>query len=965
MDFNADVQSLQRGVAERDELLCKLVDQDHVPGLNHVLQSMNKLMEDNLICSTQLIIKVISAVISGSQEEICTRRRLLARALGCVQLQVRRIPADDGELLLQELLARTLNDGDPYAGQILEHLFNDFVRVLGSDCFMRLLDATQSLLLSDEPQDRKSSIVLIRKIQVMCEIGGEHSEALLHLLQCSGQQWTAFAAIIADFEEQDSHLVASTLEEQLPQLQLMASDLGERWLSWLRILFVKLLLGDRVQVLRKTLKYFLANGSVELLCRLTLLPEFLVATNRSLLFDFEDDNCLKVEQLKQFVAIGNLELLLEAMVAVPWENVPLMFWIRSFNSEQVKSVPKELFIKVCLIVRNIDNYEIRREDQDYIIKLFEDTIDGFSLRDYMISMESLFKKGDLFQDFYRLINKIKVCTDFEENIDCFNKRFFDIMFNGTDYTAEFEETLILKMETLPKHKHGFFRFVLFTGNRKVLFMDFYRKFYNVDTSLLQKGASLEKMQEHLLDRLDCQTDEEISFLKARCVDHFTLNLESWQQLEDLNLDALQLLEEGTHLTLNALICLMGAHEKRIRDENVLPVLIARLHNYLYSEKDVSVTKHETKYIPVFKTAASWRTHKRTGTVRHYYFDLISIFSDDFKHSPSIEAACAYNLLCIGDSNALLRYDAINNLRMFGNTEMKSKIFKELLRINEKLSIEHPHYTENSEVHRQKIRIASALIEIRDHCDDPTSLKTLLLPSDDLGIKLMHEFLVGYCVKNIDWVLEALPSLQPRQQESYLSIAYIFIFKNLKKLNKENKLSDMFSQLLPYTMGGCHSTRILAQLFLHKLAVECGKLRILIPLAKVLINSVETSLGNKLQKLKNEPRLWLADILDYLFPPSRIMLYITNVPFDEIGVSFRPDNKYKKARHALKARKSKLSSEVTPPQNPSEGLTLTLIPSEVNNPKKSAGQELILVASLLDKEFEFASLRRTCEQFLAI
>nr|XP_041631214.1 uncharacterized protein LOC121502219 [Drosophila kikkawai] len=584
MDFNAEVQILQRGVTVRDELLCELVEilRDHEPGLKRVIQSIYTLVQDNLLCNTQLVHKVISAVISGSQDETSTRRRLLARALVCVQLQVRRIPADEGALMLHELLARASDDVHPYAGQILGHLFNDFVRVLGADCFLRLLDATRTILLSKEPQDRKSSYFLISKIQRMCEIDGEHSEALLNGLQCSAQQWIAFAVIVADLEEQDPNLVGITLETQLPQLQLMSSDLGERWLAWLRTICIRLLQEDRVQVLRKTLEYFLTHLSVEYLCRLGLLPEFLMATNRSQLFDPEGDNWLNGEQVKQFVAKGNVELLLEALVVVSWENVPLLVWIRSLESEQVESVPKELFIKLCLNVKAIDNYDLREGARDHVILIFKDTIDGFSLRDYIVYMESLFNKGDLFPESQRLKDKIGNCTDFEEHIDFFSRRFFDIFlcYDRCSFglQPDLSHTLFSKMETLPKQKHGFLRFVFITKNEE-LFTRFYRKFYNVDTSLLQKGKSLGEMQVHLLDRLDCQTDEETSFLKARCVDLFTLNMDSWAQLEELNLDPLELLEQGTYDTILALARLLESHQERITDDAVLPALISRLKSY--------------------------------------------------------------------------------------------------------------------------------------------------------------------------------------------------------------------------------------------------------------------------------------------------------------------------------------------------------------------------------------------------
>nr|XP_041630421.1 uncharacterized protein LOC108077587 [Drosophila kikkawai] len=570
-----------------DKLLCELAEilRDHEPGLKRVVQGMFDLVQDNVNCSTQLMHKVISAVISGSQEHTSTRRHLLARALVCVQLQISRIPADDGALLLQELLTGTLDDVYPYTGQILEHLFENFVSVLGANCFLRLLDATRELLLSQEPQNCKSSNFLISKIQKMCKIGGEQSEALLNCLQCSAQQWTAFAVIIADLKNQDSNVVVSTLEMQLPQLKLMSPDLGDRWLAWLRTLCLRLLQEDRIQVLCKILQYFLAHLSVEQLVRFNLLSEFLVATNRSQLFNLEAYNWLKKEQLELFVTDGHVETFLEALMTVSWVNVPLFLWLRSFKSKRVQRVPKELLIKLCFVVRAIGNFDFRVTAQDYVLLMFKDTIDALSLRDYIVCMESLFNKADPYLDYDRLEKKIYKCKDLDNHIDLFNRRSFDIFSHDVwrlnNIVGNLLNTsLILECETLCEHIHGFWRLALFSNNQELI-MQFLRQYYKVNTSLLQKGASLGKMQAHLLERLDCQTSEETSFLKARCVDLFTSNLDSWRQMDELEIDPLELLKQGTEKTMSTLTRLLGVHGNRIKNETVLSALIARVRYFCH------------------------------------------------------------------------------------------------------------------------------------------------------------------------------------------------------------------------------------------------------------------------------------------------------------------------------------------------------------------------------------------------
>lgn len=183
----------------------------------------------------------------------------------------------------------------------------------------------------------------------------------------------------------------------------------------------------------------------------------------------------------------------------------------------------------------------------------------------------------MWSDHKRLIEKINKCTDFETHTDCFTRTFYEIFSYDIDWDghqAKVLNILISKWRTLPKHQHGFWRLVLFDSKGDV-FINFYSDIYNVDPTMLQKGASLERMQVHLLDKLDCRSSEERSFLKSRCVDLFTKNLESWSQMEELNVSPLELLKQGTEDTSKYLGHLLGAHRKPLQDTNVLREIIAR------------------------------------------------------------------------------------------------------------------------------------------------------------------------------------------------------------------------------------------------------------------------------------------------------------------------------------------------------------------------------------------------------
>nr|XP_041630487.1 probable methyltransferase TARBP1 [Drosophila kikkawai] len=154
------------------------------------------------------------------------------------------------------------------------------------------------------------------------------------------------------------------------------------------------------------------------------------------------------------------------------------------------------------------------------------------------------------------------------------------------------------------------------------------------------------------------------------------------------------------------------------------------------------------------------------------------------------------------------------------------------------------------------------------------------------------------------------------------------------------------------MESTRSTRILAELILSNLAVECEKESICIPLMVLIV----AALGKKFHEL---PRLLLTELIRKYDSSSHI-LYITNVAFDEIDVHFATYIEYRKIRDAFSERKLALSAEVAPSQNRSEGLILP--PTEANNSGKAAGQKLILVASFHGREIDFPALRSTCEKF---
>lgn len=125
-------------------------------------------------------------------------------------------------------------------------------------------------------------------------------------------------------------------------------------------------------------------------------------------------------------------------------------------------------------------------------------------------------------------------------------------------------------------------------------------------------------------------------------------------------------------------------------------------------------------------------------------------------------------------------------------------------------------------------------------------------------------------------------------------------------------------------------------------------------------SIERILGPKLQGYKNETRLLLPEIISECDYPADVILYLTNTPFDE----YRKIQKVRLPEFILKARKDPLTSksEALPIEIPTLNVQRKMNPlidtyNCIDPPKV---QDLIVVASLIDKLPNLGGLARTCE-----
>ncbi|KAH8288925.1 hypothetical protein KR054_012081 [Drosophila jambulina] len=982
-------QNLLGELAELDDMLYDLVDmhKDNEAALKRVLQCIHSLLQTNskwnVRFGPKLFHKLVSVVIADSREDTASRRQLVANVLVCVQLHARKFPRIEGKFVLQQLWALSLsNDHQPHAAQILVHLFDEFMHNLGPECAQELVGVTQNLLQSQVREDRRAAYFLMRKLQGIQEV--------VAALQCSEPQWSAYVGIMENLEEQQSHLVLPTLSTLLPRLGLMSTNLSEDWLAWLRILCVRLLGDNNILVLRWTLKFFFSQSSLSQLARFNLLPDFLAATNRTQLFNPEVPDSLTMEQMSDFMKGYEVESLLQALVGVPWHCVPLVYWLNGWQLEEFPVVSKELLLQLSARVRALQNPSLRNVAIKNVMFSFSKTIASLTVSEYLNFIESLYNTIDDYANHYQLQDKIEKCSSFGDHVENFTRRCCELV-SQKDYKYDLFVAFLLKLRTVPKAKHGWWRFLPFFLHRELdnpeQYLDFYRSVYGVDTSLLQSGVSLEALQQHLLDRLECRTREEKSFVREHCVDLFaSINLSTWSDLQELDIKPLELLDQGTGKTLGILANRLAEHTQPLQDENVLPAMIARLDKFTLAESQAIL-----KYAVANLNREDYE--KCVVEVLNRSTRLLAFMdSSDYIKAPAsfvlegllagetttgdarIEIACSD----IKDTNAMAREQFKVYALNYKDLDVAS-ICDSLLSMNNELSRKKTRYFANSKEHRRKMRIAKALLDLSDRWTWSDGLwEAALCPNDQLNISFMYEYLVAKMLPTIHPLMEQLkqlPSLKPSQQVSLISVVHIYCLNRWKSLNRE-QVSGILANILPLAMGANFQTRLLAQLVLHRLCIKSEESCLELAIADALKNSIEMTLGDKLGEFQNEARLLLPQLgLECVSTNvSSAILWMTNAPFDEnidscVGCRYQFRMKLEHVRATFKAKKSLLAPEAALSSTASNGNVQRkmnpvgdIFPDSdfADAIKTPRDHELIVVASLIDKLPNLGGLARTCE-----
>ncbi|XP_046866979.1 uncharacterized protein LOC111518790 isoform X2 [Drosophila willistoni] len=858
MDCANQHQSID--ISDLSDLLYDLVD-IHVEestnlALGRVLQCIFTLVRNkNVNLGQKVFEKLIAAMlaasnVNGQSNSSKEYRQFVANVLACLQLQVRTFPSKESNMLLQHLWSLSLNTEKlhPLAPQILFTLFDDFNRNLGLKECPQLLKVIQQLISSNKNKERQVAFFLMHKLKETFELN-----IVAEAIMCSKMQWSDYTAALEHLEEQQMPLNLITFLENTKSVH--------DFFPWLRILYLRLLQSENVSVLYETVKYIINQFNVSHLTDWNILEEFLRATNRTQLYNVDDDN-RSYPFFKNFVSKSTLEILVEALASVTWEwhSLPLWEWIGSIPSEKVGQLPyisKETLLKLASRIRGMEKSELQYMAQGLITNRFESSLDNMSLGDYLLFIETMYSRAiEYYSDHDRLKRKILNCDKIEAEITHFTKARLAIIFNlktPTFLYCDFLMVFMDKLRTLSKVHHGWLRFFLMPCIKHYGILVFYSNVYGVETSLINRRKDLKKLQQHLLEKLLCETDEEKSLTLELSVDLFVTNqIKDWNEIEKLQLKPLELLEQGGKLTFKHLCYLLGTTHERLKDENVLPAVVALLKKFPCSNTARNIGTYAAKHLtPEEQNRLSLDIIENHfhGNNGEQFITSVDLQSDhvyghkgvvvgilDSKVKVPLRQVIQGIIHCSTlsedawiEANYLVFYGfgSVSSLFMSYTFEQPesfvNEIVKELLYMNMKLSESHSNYLRNSKEHRVKFCIALALMYLgpKYECSDML-WSALYSKNDQFNIILMYEVIVAESLRNADTLIERLQSLvtlEPNQQLSLLSVTNIFLKLKWNTL-KDYQIQKIIEIFLMLAIQEISQVRQFAKMILCKITEIC-------------------------------------------------------------------------------------------------------------------------------------------------
>ncbi|XP_017873508.1 PREDICTED: uncharacterized protein LOC108620963 [Drosophila arizonae] len=472
--------------------------------------------------------------------------------------------------------------------------------------------------------------------------------------------------------------------------------------------------------------------------------------------------------------------------------------------------------------------------------------------------------------------------------------------NDNNLWSSFKE-LLRKLDSVPTNLHGWWRLPAFfsTFSSKEAAREFFRTRYDVNIDLIEECKDLNELQQHLIDKLKCQSADEISFVKQRSLQHFLIkNVHHWSQLGEFNLNPIDILETGSFDTLSHMASLLEKHDQKLPDESLIDFFLEQLNKYNRRLLNPGrILSYISKYQEPSKTVILVQkliSNSRSG------WDLGNIlYNTDYV----LQSTLINGLLFFEHPTGVKRIESayLNSLSTWNTVEhikqsnfityvskMKTgqiELFDEMLDIISNIS--QREIAQNSKDHRVQIRFIRAILNLERfgetipaYWNDKLWI-ALLNPRNLMNIKLLYECLVAKLVPRFEMLQEQLMmlgTLQPDQQESVISVAHIYCICKWNTLKTE-QLQSVFELLWLHVASVNFRTMLFSQLVLRRLADKCEKSSMEVPLVSGTKANLALLIDDKNLDFQTDARLLLPKIIEN-FNVADAILYITNAPFDE-------------------------------------------------------------------------------------
>ncbi|KAH8312168.1 hypothetical protein KR044_009651, partial [Drosophila immigrans] len=807
---------------ELTDILLDLIDFSNEQHRKRILQFVCGLLnsedKENIKLALKLSQKVRTSISNTNDPQ------LLQMLLLCMKSWSKHIAKDEKSMLQQIWSTNVTTGAQSQAGQRVIQIFEEFLNDLTVVSIFTppLHGQIEQKLESKMTEQSIAGNYLLNKLLDTCSKDPNERE-------------------LVDFSELDFFSYITIMQcLQVEQTSAVPQD-DKCGLIWMRPVYIKLLCEDNMLVLRWTLEYFMLHTTSSDLRRANLLLGFLKATNRMELHDL-DTYCLPKELMTNFVPSIEMKRFLGVLVKVPWLEVALVRWLHSLDIKRVPQITKDCLYQIVGLVKKIQNQGLRLWASETIFNLFRSSILKLSVVEYVTFSETLYDDTeDLpFVVEYWLRQMIRECKDLSDQLVHLKRGGFEKIFHRNDSSPYYE--IFQKLQHIPKSCHGWWRLsVLLMLHNKPEVLDLYQAEYGLNIELFQKCTNLKEWQQHLLDKLNCNVEDEKLYVLQKSVDLFVeTNLTDWSKLEELHLNPIDLMKQGTAYTLLHLTNILSKYNQRLQDEEILDA-----------------------FVQMWKTST-----KGYFTIR------------------SIEFALEKELA--STSHCTLRRDAFIEYAYRQSEEDLYELFNKLIRINLNIN-RNGMIRENSKENRAQMRILRAMLHT-----DPKSkafwsnkLWQLLLSSSSQPNKIcfLYECLVAqqlpFDESHFEQLLERIecvPTLDSIHQDSIISVLYIYCIRNADLLKLEH-FEKVFERLLNQQMSDLHSqTQTFMQLVLHKLATKCEEKSIAFPMAVAFKTLPDIVFEDKVAQTITKVRLMLPEIMR--FSPSDIILHIINAPIDE-------------------------------------------------------------------------------------